>query len=192
MRAAVAQNPWQKSTADHRPNKWTPRVQVRRHRRQPDNLSSTLPHKPPELLGVLRVPINNQVTLGSERTALVVDKISAHLQHPRFTWPCGDACNLHNAVGKADHEQQVVSYQAPRRPYLHREEIAGGQHLPVRLQERRPRGAPAALGCRLDAVALQHVAHSPTTYLVTQIRQCALNSGIAPSRVLLRHANDQP
>src|SRR6478672_1746126 len=25
MRAAVAQNPWQKSTAGHRPNKWTPR-----------------------------------------------------------------------------------------------------------------------------------------------------------------------
>jgi len=25
MRAAVARNPWQKSTAGHRPNKWTPR-----------------------------------------------------------------------------------------------------------------------------------------------------------------------
>src|SRR6476661_1980308 len=70
-------------------------VQVRRHRRQPDNLRSTLLHKPPELRGVLRVSINNQVTLGSERTALLVAKISAHLQHPRFTWPCGDACNLH-------------------------------------------------------------------------------------------------
>src|SRR6476620_1008267 len=26
MRAAVARNPWQKSTAGHRPNKWTPRA----------------------------------------------------------------------------------------------------------------------------------------------------------------------
>ena len=29
--------------------------------------------------GVLRVPINDQVTLRSKRTALFVDKISAHL-----------------------------------------------------------------------------------------------------------------
>ena len=102
-----------------------------------------------------------------------------------------DSRNVHNAIGKTDHEQQVVRDQAPARPYFHRQEVTGSQHLPMCLEKGRPQCPGGALRRRLNPIALQHVGNRPATNLVTEIGQRSLNAGVALSRIFLRHAHDQ-
>ena len=54
-------------------------------------------------------------------------------------------------------EQYVIGHQTAGRPDLNRKEISGGHHVPVRFQERRPRGAFLSLRCRFYAVPFQDI-----------------------------------
>src|ERR1700720_238760 len=51
---------------------------------------------------------------------LRINRVASNLKHPRFVRSGSDSCNVHNAIGKTDHEQQVVSDQAPAPPYFYR------------------------------------------------------------------------
>jgi hypothetical protein len=49
----------------------------------------------------------------------------------------------------------------------------------------------SSLWRRLDAVRLQYVCDRSSTHLVIKVRQSPLNSGVAPSRIVHCHANNQ-
>ena len=82
-----------------------------------------------------------------------------HLQHPRFIRSRRDASDVHNPIGKTDHEQQIVGDQPSGCPDLHRQEVTGCQHLPVRLEKGRPRRsfgrAPVTARCRCASTRWQ-------------------------------------
>ena len=65
---------------------------------------AALLHKLPESLRVLRISIDDQVTLRSKRPALLVDQVATNLQHPRFIRLRRDTRDMHDPVGKTDHE----------------------------------------------------------------------------------------
>ena len=75
----------------------------------------------------------------------VPDEVSRHLQHPGFIRSPRDSGDLDFSTSKADHEQQVVSHECPARPPFYGQEVTGGQYLPVRPQEHRPRRTFAAV-----------------------------------------------
>lgn len=164
------------------------RIQIGRHRRQPNDLRPALFHKPPELLCIL-CPDQRSGSASKQAPHFPRHKVSVHLQHPHFIWLRRNACNMHGTI--CDAEQHVVCHQPPRRPHLHTEEVARSQDLPMGLQERRPSRALAAFRRRLNAVSPQHIGYGPASYLVAQISQRPLNSGVAPTSILLGHTHDQ-
>ena len=87
---------------------------------------------------VLRIAIDNEVALAMHRASQRIGYIARNLEHPRFVRPGRDSCNRYDAVGKTDHEEQVLSDQAPHRPHFHGEEVTGSQDFPVRPEKRRP------------------------------------------------------
>lgn len=76
--------------------------------------------------------------------------------------------------------EDVEGNHSPARPDFQGGEVDGKQHIPVGLQERGPRWCLLAVGCGLDAVGLQYVAHSKIGDLVVQVLQCSLNSVVSP------------
>jgi len=87
-----------------------------------------------------------------------------------------------------DDKQHVMGHQSTGRPDLNRKEIRGGHHAPVRLQERRPRGAFLSLWRGFYAMPFQDILDRVRRNDVTEIGECALDSVIAPRDILPRHA----
>ena len=85
----------------------------------------------------------------------------------------------------------LIGHQSARGPDLNREEIRGGYHLPVRLQESRPRSAFFSVRRRFDAMPFQYVLDRVRCNDVPKIGECALDSVVALGVIFPRHADDQ-
>jgi len=90
-----------------------------------------------------------------------------------------------------DDKQHVIGHQTTGRSDLNRKEISGGHHVPVRFQERRPRGAFLSLRCRFYAVPFQYILDRVRRNDVADISQRALYSVGTPGGILPRHAEYQ-
>src|SRR6266446_1721209 len=90
-----------------------------------DDLGSVISNQPPKLFRVFGITINDQIPLGMQCAHLRISHVAGNLKHPRFVRSDSDCCNVHNAIGKTDHEQQVVSDQAPCAPQILDQAIAG-------------------------------------------------------------------
>ena len=62
------------------------------------------------------------------------------------------ACEVDLPRGNLHHEQQVVRHQSTSAQDLDRRELNRGQHVPIGLDEGRPRGLAFSIWCGLDAV----------------------------------------
>ena len=88
-------------------------------------------------------------------------------------------------------EQQIEGDQAAFRPDFHRREVDGRQHVPVGLDEGRPRRLSLSLTCRFDAVLFQDVTDGLVGDLVAEVGQRSLDAIVTPGRILACHAEHQ-
>ena len=87
----------------------------------------------------------------------------------RAVWVGGDAGNIDSARSQMDREEHVIREQPAQSPHFHREEIGGGQQLPVGSQECTPGRMLAPLGRRLNPMAFEHVGYGGGGNDVSQV-----------------------
>ena len=71
------------------------------------------------------------------------------------------------------------------------EEVGGGEHVPMGLEELVPRRSLAPLGSGIDAVVFKDVADRGASNSMAHIPERSLDSRVAPSGILSCHADDQ-
>jgi hypothetical protein len=96
--------------------------------------------------------------------------------------------DLHAAGGQID-DEHVVRDQTLPRPDFRREEIGAGDHSPMRVQKRLPRGR--ALRDRRQPVVVQDAGDRGSADAMSDILQRALNPSVAPRGILSGHSHDQ-
>ena len=87
-----------------------------------------------------------QVTTGTEKTGPRIGQVARNLEHPSGIGLGDDAREVDFSGGQANDEQDVIPNQSLGRPEFHREEIGGGQRLPMSLEELFPRHSLSPLG----------------------------------------------
>ena len=78
-----------------------------------------------------------------------------------------------------------------QREHFDREQIAGRQAVPVRLQERLPRRSLGPLRSRVDPVVVQDPLHRVPGDVVAEVRERAAEARVAPPRILDRHPHHE-
>jgi len=97
-----------------------------------------------------------------------------------------------NAAGRQlDEEQNEKALESLSGPNLNREEVGCDDQVPVLSEKLFPRGLSNPLGSRLNTVTLQNVRNRSARQLMTQIRECTLDSNLTPIPVFLCHAHNQ-
>ena len=121
-------------------------VQVRTFRWEFHTTDTSSRERRRKLRRVQRVTIMNEVTFLEEESVKAVCQIPRHLVHPGSIWFWSDACDLNPTRRELDGEKHHVANEAERRPYLHREEVAGRKGVPVITNELVPRSLSRTLG----------------------------------------------
>ena len=103
----------------------------------------------------------NQIAGVSQTAIDRVSQIAGHLLHPRAVRLRVNPGDGHAAGLQRDHEEDKIPPEPCQCQHLDREQIAGRQAVPVRLQERLPRRASAPFGSRVDPVVAQD--HRPAS-----------------------------
>src|SRR6266702_7752062 len=76
--------------------------------------------------------------------------------------------------------------------YTLREKVCGDEHDPVDGHKLRPTHArPAPLWGRTEVVTSQDVAHCYLVDVIPHVRQCSLNTAVAPGGIILSHAHHE-
>ena len=99
-----------------------------------------------KLRRVQRVTIMNEIAFPEEESVKAVCQIPRHLVHPGSIRSWRNACDLNSTRRELDGEKHHVANEAERRPYLHREEVAGRKGVPVITNELVPRSLSRTLG----------------------------------------------
>ena len=69
--------------------------------------------------------------------------------------------------------------------------IAASQHVPMRFEERGPRGLPLSVRSRFDAVRFEDVADGRVGDVVADVGQRTLDAVVSPGRILFGEPQDQ-
>ena len=146
--------------------------------RSPDALHGPVAEQGPELVGELAVSVDDQVRRVVQNDAVRVGEVPGDLLHEVAVGRVGDAEDLDPAGRQADGEEHVHRAETAQGPYLDREEVGGGQGLPVRSQKRLPRSGP--LGCGRKPVLLQDLRDGRPRHFVAEVGQRPLDSLVAP------------
>src|SRR5438128_5247710 len=85
-----------------------------------------------ERLAVLRVPVQDNVSLTVEDPIDPVRELSCHLQHPRSVWMRRDAGDGDPPSRQFHDKEHVIGDQPRPTPNLHREEVGRCKSLPMR------------------------------------------------------------
>jgi len=134
----------------------------------------------------------DQIPFPQEETLKGIRQLPGALLHEGRRGMRGDARNLYAPCGQLHDHEHVVGHQAMPCRHLHGEEIRGGQHFPVELEELRPAHASlAALRRRFHVMTPQDIAYRDRIDGMPQVCQGALDATVTPRVVLLRHAHDQ-
>lgn len=91
-----------------------------------------------------------------------------------------DTGNVHRAGGDVDKEQDVIGDETLERANLDAQEVSRRQALPVSLQESRPSGVLASLGCGLDTILFENIGNGATSNLMPQIGERASDPSVSP------------
>jgi len=142
---------------------------------------------PTELLSELAVAVADQQPVGEEESVHSVGQVSGDLRHERFAGSGGGASDVNSSTLEVDQEQGVVGNEALWGPHFGGEEVRRSHFAPVRLEKRTPRRG--AIGCGLDALALQDPRDRGPTDAMTKVLEGTLDARIFPGRVLLGHVS---
>ena len=90
----------------------------------------------------------NEETVALEETVESIGEIASDLLHPwAFAFLC-DAGNVNLACSEADDEKNVIADDSSEREDLNREEVRGGENIPMTFEEVGPGRSWAAFRCR--------------------------------------------
>src|SRR5258706_6106886 len=87
----------------------------------------------------------------------LVARSTGDLLHPLLIWLLRKPRHTDPAAFQMKEEQHIIGHQPPPGEHLHREEIGPSQHIHVCGDKILPRGSPASLRRRTNAVAAQNV-----------------------------------
>ena len=99
--------------------------------RQADELDAGIRQEISERCGVLRVSIENQILLSSQKSVDGIGDVSADLHHPDFVRAGYDPGDLDSACLQLDHEEDVERDEPTQAPDLDGEEVGGSEHVPM-------------------------------------------------------------
>ena len=85
-------------------------------------------------------------------------------------------------------KQHVIGHQSAGCPNLNGEEVRGGYDVPMRFQERLPRGALLSFRCRFYATPVQYILDRVRCNDRADISKCTLYSVVSPGDILPHHA----
>ena len=166
-------------------------IQIGRAVGQADDLDTGILQKSPERTGELGVPVEDEEALVGQHPVERIGEVPTDLNHPRLRWAGSDSGDVDTTRCEFDHEEHVERHETTRSPDLDNEEVGGGEHVPMGLEELAPRRSLAPLGSGIDAVVFKDVADRGASNSMAHIPERSLDSRVAPARVLLRHADDQ-
>ena len=166
-------------------------IQVRRTVGQAYNVDAGIVQEIPERLGELGIAVEDKESFLSQRPFEGIDEVPADLHHPGFVRSRRDASDLDATRRQLDHEEDIEGDETTWSPDLDGEKVSSGEHAPVGLEELTPRRSFAALGSRVDSVLLEDVGDCRSANAVTDILQSALDSSVAPARILSSHSDGQ-
>jgi len=159
--------------------------------RQAQGRHVTVPQQVAEGCRVERVSVQNEVFHAAEEAIISVGQVPCDLRHPtatRFTCDPGD---LHGAGFELHDAEDDVTDQSGYGQYFDGEKVGRRQPVPMRGEECLPRHLRAAFRCGLNAVVLQDRLDRVPSDVMAEVLQPAADAGVAPRRILLRHANDE-
>ena len=102
-----------------------------------------------------------------------------------------DPDDTNPASRQLDRKEHVERDETTRTPDLDGEEIGGSEDIPVGLEKLTPRRSLASLWGRVDAVLFQDVGDRSPSNSMADVLERALDSCVAPARVLSRHSDRQ-
>jgi hypothetical protein len=135
----------------------------------------------------------DQVALAHKEPLKGICELPRTLLHEGRGGMWGDPGNLDPARCQFHYNEDVVRHQTMPRRDLHGEEVGGSEDLPVQLEELRPAhaGLPS-LRSGLHVVTPYDVTHRNLVNVMAHVRQGALDTPIAPSRILFSHLDYKP
>ena len=125
----------------------------------------------------------------AEESVLAVRQISGDLFHPAPVGLADDTRDLDSARFEVDHEENEVPNQPRPRENLHAEEVGCCDHAPVCFEECLPRRLPVR--CWFKTVPYEDPLDRVAPDLMIEIPKCSPDSGVAPTRVVLCHPENQ-
>ena len=117
--------------------------------------------------------------------------MAGQVLHPRAVRLRVEPGDGHAAGLELDHEEDEVPRETRQREHLNRDQIAGGQAVPMRLSERLPRRSSGPLGSRFDPVVVQHPLDRVPGDVVAEIRERATDARVPPRWMLDRHPHHE-
>ena len=136
-----------------------------------------------------RIAVVYEVAATKQESVLGVGEISGDLTDPAPVRRGGDSSDLDLAGLEVDYEQHEVANEPPPRDPFDREEVRRGDRSPMRLQEGLPPHRPTT--GRIDSILCQDALDRGSADGVPEIGEGSLDSGVAPSRIVARHSDDQ-
>ena len=139
-----------------------------------------------------RVAVMDEDPDVSQESVLGIGGVPHELGDPRPVGLGADARDLNAAAGQVNQDQHGDAGQAAWRPDLDREEVGGGEHVPVGREKLPPGRARLAFGGGFEAALLAHVGDGAPRDLMTEVAAGTPNTGVAPLAVLGGHPDDEP
>ena len=132
-----------------------------------------------------------EVPHATEESGTLVGGVASHLNHPLGGGMFGQTGEADAARFQMNEEQDVVGGETSPGQHFHGEEVGTCQDGHVAGDEILPGGILAPLGCRLDPVASEYVAHRLVGNGLTEIRQSSDDAVVSPAGVLSGEADNQ-
>ena len=133
----------------------------------------------------------DQIGRGPQTALHRVGQITGQLLHPRAVRLRVDPGAGHAAGLSRDHEEDEGPLETRQREHLNREQSAGGQAVPMRLEERLPRRSSGPLGSRFDPVVVHNPLDRVPGDVVAEIRERATDARVPPRWMLDRHPHHE-
>ena len=138
-----------------------------------------------------RIPVVKQVAAVTQCSGRVVGSVARHLSDPGFRRVACDAGKRDTSGLQIEEEKDIVGGESTPSQHLHSEEVGAGKHSHVRRDEVLPGGGLTASWRGWNSVAPKHVSDRLVRDVMTEIGEGAGDPIVAPSGVLLGHAENQ-
>jgi hypothetical protein len=168
------------------------RVQIRTAWWQEERFYPTILEKRIKCPCEFRVSVVEEIAFTQEKPVKRIGQLAGTLLHEGAGRVGSDARNLHAPCGQFHDDKDIIRHEAVPGGDFDREEISGGEHLPMCLEELRPAHArlPSLRG-RLHMVTAQDIPDGDRVDGMPQVGQGTLNPSITLRGIFLSHPDHE-